>query len=84
MLALAVLAIVCAGRSYSRNAVPQRAAFLIPLATHLLIYSGVVYMPRCRIPIDWILCILAGAAIWRLIGKLLRTDRAAILPVLIR
>jgi hypothetical protein len=49
---------------------------LIPLATYPLIYYIVAYMPRYRIPIDWILYILAGAAVWQLIGGSLRTSRA--------
>jgi len=75
--ALTVLAIVGAWRSFPRITVPQRAAFLIPLATYPLIYYIVAYMPRYRIPIDWILYILAGAAAWQLIGGSLRTGRAA-------
>ena len=74
---LTVLAIVGAWRSFPRITIPQRAAFLIPLATYPLIYYIVAYMPRYRIPIDWILYILAGAAIWGLIDGSLRTGRAA-------
>jgi hypothetical protein len=42
-------------------------AFLIPLATYPLIYYFVAYMPRYRVPIDWILYILAGTAVWQLL-----------------
>ena len=69
VLTLTVLAIVGAWRSFPRITVPQRAAFLIPLATYPLIYYIVAYMPRYRIPIDWILYILAGAAVWSLIRR---------------
>ena len=78
VLALTVLAVVGAWRSFPRITIPQRAAFLIPLATYPLIYYLVAYMPRYRIPIDWILYILAGAAVWQFIGGSFRTARAAI------
>jgi len=68
VLALTVLAIVGAWRSFPRITIPQRAAFLTPLVTYPLIYYIVAYMPRYRIPIDWILYILAGVAIWQGIG----------------
>jgi 4-amino-4-deoxy-L-arabinose transferase-like glycosyltransferase len=77
VLLLTLMAIVGAWRSFPRITVPQRAAFLIPLATYPLIYYIVAYMPRYRIPIDWILYILAGAAVWQLIGGSLRSGRAA-------
>jgi hypothetical protein len=77
VLMLTVLAIIGTWRSFPRITIPQRAAFLIPLVTYPLIYYIVAYMPRYRIPIDWILYILAGAAAWQLIGGSLRTARAA-------
>ena len=64
VLVLTVLAIVGAWRSFPGITIPQRAAFLIPLVTYPLVYYIVTYMPRYRIPIDWILYILAGAAVW--------------------
>lgn len=64
-----------AWRSIPKITIPQRAAFLIPLITYPLIYYIVAYMPRYRIPIDWILFILAGAAAWQLIGRSLCTGR---------
>jgi hypothetical protein len=77
VLTLTVFAIVGAWLTFPRITIPQRAAFLIPLATYPLIYYIVAYMPRYRIPIDWILYTLAGAAVWQLIGGSLRTGRAA-------
>jgi hypothetical protein len=65
---LTVLAVVGACLSFPRIRIPQRAAFLIPLITYPLIYYIVAYMPRYRIPIDWILYILTGALVWRLLG----------------
>jgi len=44
---------------------PQRAALFIPLICYPLIYYFVAYMPRYRVPLDWILLLLAGAAVWR-------------------
>jgi hypothetical protein len=69
VLALTVLAIMGAWRSFPRITIPQRAAFLIPLVTYPLIYYIVAYMPRYRIPMDWILYILAGAAVWSWIRR---------------
>jgi hypothetical protein len=69
VLALTVLAIIGAWRSFPRTTIPQRAAFLIPLITYPLIYYIVAYMPRYRIPLDWILYILAGAAVWSWIRR---------------
>jgi hypothetical protein len=73
-LALTLLAVLGAVRALPRLAVPQRAALLIPLATYPLIYYIVAYMPRYRTPIDWILLLLAGAAVW---GWLRPRSRAA-------
>jgi hypothetical protein len=72
VLVLTVVAIVGALGAFPRITTPQRAAFLIPLATYPLIYYIVAYMPRYRIPIDWILYTLAGAAVWWLIGGFVR------------
>ena len=47
---------------------PQRAILIIPLATYPIIYYFVAYMPRYRVPIDWILFILAGAVVSSWIG----------------
>jgi hypothetical protein len=69
VLALTILAIVGAWLSFPRITVPQRAALLIPLVTYPLIYYIVAYMPRYRIPIDWILYTLAGAAVWSWTGE---------------
>ncbi|NCF65568.1 MAG: hypothetical protein GWP61_06325 [Chloroflexi bacterium] len=69
VLALTVLAIMGAWRSFPRITIPQRAAFSIPLVTYPLIYYIVAYMPRYRIPLDWILYILAGAAVWSWIRR---------------
>ncbi|MGB5889954.1 MAG: hypothetical protein WBH75_08255, partial [Thermoanaerobaculia bacterium] len=43
---------------------PQRAALMTPLICYPLIYYIVAYMPRYRVPLDWILLLLAGAAVW--------------------
>lgn len=68
VLKLTVFAIIGAWLSFPRIEIQQRAAFLIPLATYPLVYYIVAYMPRYRIPIDWILYILAGAVVWKLMG----------------
>jgi hypothetical protein len=64
VLALTVLALVGLWRSFPALSIPQRAALIIPLATYPLVYYFVGYMPSYRMPIDWILLMLAGAAVW--------------------
>jgi hypothetical protein len=68
--ALTVLAVL--GGWWSRGALapPQWAVLLTPLATYPLVYYIVLYMFRYRIPINGILLVLAGAAVWHLIRKL--------------
>ncbi|UCF41478.1 MAG: hypothetical protein JSW43_03865 [Gemmatimonadota bacterium] len=61
---LTLLAALGAVRTLPKLAVPQRAALLIPLATYPLVYYVVAYMPRYRVPLDWILLLLAAAAVW--------------------
>lgn len=65
--ALTVLTILGAWLSFRGITIPQRAGLLIPLATYPLVYYFVAYMPRYRSPIDWVLYLLAGAAIWHLV-----------------
>jgi hypothetical protein len=69
VLVLTLLALWGAWRTMPSLGIPQRAAFLIPLATFPLIYYFVPYMSRYRVPIDWLLFILAGAAVWHWIGR---------------
>lgn len=61
---LSVLAILGLWRWRQDLDLPQLAAVLIPAATFGLIYYAVTYMPRYRIPIDWIFFMLAGAELW--------------------
>ena len=63
---LALLGLVFAWKKLS---IPQRVILIIPLVTYPLIYYLVAYMPRYRVPIDWILIMLAGSAIWHWIEK---------------
>jgi hypothetical protein len=72
-VALTLLAVLGGVRALPRLAVQQRAALLIPLATYPLIYYIVAYMPRYRMPIDWILLLFAGAAVWGWLGSRSRT-----------
>ena len=50
---------------------PRRAALLTPLLLYPMIYYVVAYMPRYRVPLDWILLLLAGVAFWRWIRSFL-------------
>ena len=61
---LTILALLGAWRSLPAMTHPQRAALMIPLIGYPLIYYVVIYMPRYRVPLDWILLLLAGAAVW--------------------
>jgi hypothetical protein len=61
---LTILALFGALRSLPAMSVPQRVALVIPLICYPLAYYIVIYMPRYRIPLDWILLLLAGAAVW--------------------
>ena len=62
--ALTILALLGAWRSLPAMTHPQRAALMMPLIWYPLIYYLVAYMPRYRVPLDWILFLLAGAAVW--------------------
>jgi len=48
---------------------PQRAALLMPVACYPLVYYVVLYMPRYRRPLEWVVLLLAGAAAWRWMGR---------------
>ena len=67
--ALTLLAFLGLVLAWKKLLIPQRAILLIPLVTFPLIYYIVAYMPRYRVPIDWIFFMLAGSAIWHWIGK---------------
>jgi len=62
--ALTLLAFWGMWRVFPSLTIPQRAALIIPLATYPAIYYFVAYMPRYRMPIDWLLYMLAGAVVW--------------------
>ena len=61
---MTIVAIIGAGLGLPKMTRPQRAALLIPLGTYPLVYYLVPYMARYRVPIDWILFLFFGAAIW--------------------
>lgn len=67
--ALTLLAALGALRTLPGLTVPQRAAVLIPLATFPLIYYVVAYMYRYRIPLDWLILMLAGAEVWHWVTR---------------
>jgi hypothetical protein len=66
---LTLLAFLGVWFAWKKLSIPQRAILLIPLATFPLIYYLVAYTPRYRVPIDWILFMLAGSTIWYWIGR---------------
>lgn len=68
-LALAALAAVGAVLALRRLRAAGSAALLIPLLTYPLIYYLVPWQHRYRFPIEWILFLLAGAALWSLSGR---------------
>lgn len=63
-LALAGLAAVGAVTAIRKAGPAASAALLIPLLTYPLIYYLVPWQHRYRFPIEWILFLLAGAALW--------------------
>ena len=66
---LTILALLGARRVLPRLSVPQRAALLLPLITFPLIYYVVAGLPRYRVPLAWILLLLAGAEIYHWFGR---------------
>jgi 4-amino-4-deoxy-L-arabinose transferase-like glycosyltransferase len=62
--ALTILALLGAWCSLPGMTPPQRAALFTPLICYPLAYYVIIYMPRYRIPLDWILFLLAGATLW--------------------
>ncbi len=74
---LTLLALCGACLAFPSLSPPQRAALLVPLLGYPLIYYIVAYMPSYRAPIDWILFLLAGAAIARVASAAVsRLDRS--------
>lgn len=66
---LTLLAILGAWRILPALAAPHRATLLIPLVMYPVVYYVVSYMPRYRVPVDWMLLMLAGGwAVRRLSG----------------
>jgi hypothetical protein len=61
---LTILALLGAWRALPAMTPEQIGALVIPLICYPLVYYIVIYMPRYRIPLDWILLLLAGAAAW--------------------
>jgi hypothetical protein len=58
-----LLALLGAWRAWPLLNPAQRVALLLTLLSFPLIYYVTAYMPRYRIPVDWILLLLAGFAI---------------------
>lgn len=64
IVALTILAAMGIRRVFPDLTLPQRIILSMPLLTYPLIYYLVPFMPRYRIPMDWILFLLAGIEIW--------------------
>jgi hypothetical protein len=76
MVASTILAILGIRRVLPSLTLPQRVTLLTPLLTFPLIYYLAPFMPRYRIPIDWILFLLAGIEIYGWLHLLKRRDEA--------
>ena len=63
VVALTILAMLGIRRVFPSLTLPQRIILLTPLLTYPLIYYLVPYAPRYRMPIDWMLFLLAGIEI---------------------
>jgi hypothetical protein len=68
---LTILAALGLLRAWPELAAPLRAALLIPLLTFPLVYYVVSYVGHYRAPLEWMLLLLAGAAVshWFNSGK---------------
>jgi len=66
---LTILALLGAWYSLPGMSPPSRAALLMPLACYPLVYYVVVYMPRYKWTVNWVLFLLAGAAVWKWLDK---------------
>jgi len=66
---LSLLAVLGAWRAWPIFDPARRAALLLPLLSFPLIYYATAYMPRYRIPVDWILLLLAGYAVSSWAGR---------------
>jgi len=71
---LTLLALVGGRRILPLLGPPQRAALLVPLVAYPLVYYVTAYQARYRDPINWILLMLAGAALWRRVSPPRRGD----------
>jgi MFS family permease len=65
---LSGLALLGAIRAVGTLPPPRSAVLLIPLLTFPLVYYLVPWQHRYRFPIEWILFLLAGAAVWDLVN----------------
>jgi hypothetical protein len=68
-LSLTALALVGAGLAFRRLAPTRTAALLIPLATFPPVYYLVPWQQRYRLPIEWILLLLAGFAVCSIVAE---------------
>ena len=61
---LTILAVLGIRHVFPSLTLPQRIILLTPLLTYPLIYYLVPFMPRYRMPIEWIVLMLAGVEVW--------------------
>jgi hypothetical protein len=66
---LTILALFGAWYSLPGMTLPQRAAVLAPLICYPLAFYVIIHMPRYRVPLDWILLLLAGGWVWHWIDR---------------
>jgi hypothetical protein len=74
---LTILAMLGLRRILPGLGAPERAVVVIPLVAFPLLYYTLSYTPRYRVPIDWLLLLLAGAEVWRWFGGDAGRERAA-------
>jgi hypothetical protein len=65
---LTLLAIVGVARAFPYLSLPERTVLLIPLVTYPPLYYLLCYLRRYREPLDWILFMFAGVALWHWIA----------------
>ncbi len=64
LTSLTMLALVGFRRLFPGMTTPQRAAVLVPLLTFPAAHAVFAYMFRYTEPLNWLLLLLAGAAVW--------------------
>jgi hypothetical protein len=72
---ITLLAIIGLTSRITQLSLPQKAVLIIPFITYPAIYYFMAYMPRYRIPINWLIYLLASAGSLEIIKLSLRITK---------